>query len=62
MQRFQRVFQAMEQGPTGWVEVAVDCGYYDQAHLIRDFREFTGKPPTALEDGEIELAREFAGR
>jgi len=62
MQRFQRVFQAMEPGPAGWVEVAVDCGYYDQAHLIRDFREFAGKPPTALEAGEIELAREFAGR
>jgi transcriptional regulator GlxA family with amidase domain len=26
--------------------VAVDCGYADQSHLDRDFRAFTGLPPS----------------
>jgi AraC-like DNA-binding protein len=36
-------------GPgTNWAQLALDCGYYDQAHLINDFREFSGFSPTRL--------------
>ena len=26
--------------------IAVDCGYYDQAHFVHDFREWSGFPPS----------------
>ena len=28
-----------------WARIALDCGYYDQSHLINDFRAVTGRTP-----------------
>jgi len=46
--RFQQVFTAMEQVPTEpeWSQIAYDTGYFDQAHFINDFREFSGMSPS----------------
>ena len=56
--RFQRVFRAVEDGGAGWVDAAAECGYYDQAHLIRDFRDLAGEAPAHLLAGD-DLARHF---
>lgn len=60
--RFQRVFRALGGGPQAeadWVSVALDCGYADQPHLIREFREFTGRTPAAFERAAPVLGTRF---
>jgi AraC-like DNA-binding protein len=60
--RFQQVFHAVERADTRWARVAVDCGYYDQSHLIRDFRQFSGDTPTGLLEDFSHFAEFFTRR
>lgn len=54
--RFQRALQGAEQGrPVDWTRIAVDCGYFDQAHFIHDFRLFAGITPTGYEAGRTQF-------
>lgn len=55
--RFDRAVAALRSGVPGPAEVAVACGYADQAHLSRDFRELGGiSPGTFLQDAAPEAA------
>jgi AraC-like DNA-binding protein len=48
--RFANAWVAKEADPkTTWIEIAHSCGYYDQMHLIRDFKEFTQTNPSEIE-------------
>jgi AraC-like DNA-binding protein len=60
--RFQRVFRAMSGPGADWVSVALDCGYADQPHLVREFREFTGSTPEAFRTAPPVLASAFVAR
>ncbi|NUP08953.1 MAG: AraC family transcriptional regulator [Polyangiaceae bacterium] len=47
--RFRRALAAARRKPrTSWCAIAANTGYFDQAHLIADFRALTGKTPNAL--------------
>ena len=47
IQRFQQTRTFIQQNPLpGWATLALDYGYFDQSHLIREFLEFSGLSPT----------------
>ncbi|MFN0168923.1 MAG: DUF6597 domain-containing transcriptional factor [Bryobacteraceae bacterium] len=61
--RFQRTLAFRRARPFAeWAEVALENGYYDQAHLVRDFRQFAGRAPTLQELRAGGLERSLAAR
>ncbi len=48
--RTVRLQRALRRATTSkdWARIAADAGYYDQAHLIADFRELVGLTPGAF--------------
>ena len=45
--RFDRVISRLHaEGGSALADIALDCGYSDQPHLNRDFRQFAGVSPT----------------
>jgi AraC-like DNA-binding protein len=45
--RFRRVFDAIQRDSARpWTDAAFAVGYFDQSHLIRDFRRFVGCTPS----------------
>jgi AraC-like DNA-binding protein len=51
IQRFQKVLEMLSvKAPVDWLDIAFTCGYFDQAHLIHDFRAFADCTPTEYLD------------
>jgi AraC-like DNA-binding protein len=46
--RFNRALGLSRLGVSGWADIAADCGYSDQAHLVREFRDLAGETPGML--------------
>ena len=56
--RFQRALAALHAGGRG-AATALDCGYADQSHFIRDFRRLTGCSPSAHAISDAQLTGFF---
>jgi len=47
IRRFNEALTRIEQQPdVDWLDVALSCGYFDQAHFNHDFRAFSGINPS----------------
>jgi AraC-like DNA-binding protein len=45
--RVNRALRRLERGtPTNWADLAAECGFYDQSHLIHDVRRLAGVAPS----------------
>lgn len=54
--RFNKVLESISNGEMiSWAQLSLDCGYYDQAHFIKEFKNFSGLNPKEylVEKGEF---------
>ena len=53
--RFQNVIKTMKNQNISLEEIVQQCGYYDQSHMIKDFKIFSGMTPEAYRNMGIIL-------
>jgi len=59
--RLQATLKLLEQKQySSLTSLAYESGYYDQAHFIKDFKEFTGLSPKSFFSENLQLATIFA--
>ena len=48
LRRFQLALDRQRVSGTRWLDVAHDLGYFDQMHMVEEFRAFGGEVPSRL--------------
>lgn len=51
VQRFNKSLELVRSANTSLTNIAYECGYYDQAHFIREFKSYTGLTPSCFKAG-----------
>lgn len=61
MIRFSEAYKYKERNPdVSWTKISHRFEYYDQMHLIRDFRSFTGTVPGSIKEDEMLQSVKFS--
>ena len=61
--RFNSVFKFIrEEGESKWHDIIYRCGYYDQAHFIKEFTKFTGETPKKFFHREFRASNFYSGK
>jgi len=51
--RFDKAFRLKNSRPGfDWLRIALECGYHDYQHLVKDYKDFTGLGPVAFHEIE----------
>ncbi|MGC1550106.1 MAG: helix-turn-helix transcriptional regulator [Rhodanobacter sp.] len=53
----EAIAQLQEGEPIAWADLALNLGYFDQAHFIRDFRKLVGRSPAEYARTEHAVVR-----
>jgi AraC-like DNA-binding protein len=48
VQRFNKSLELIRSSTEPLTSIAFECGYYDQAHFIKEFKSYTGLTPTQV--------------
>ncbi|HTE01897.1 MAG TPA: AraC family transcriptional regulator [Mucilaginibacter sp.] len=48
IKRFNKSLELIRSSATPLTSIAFECGYYDQAHFIKEFKSYTGLTPTQV--------------
>lgn len=59
VRRFNKSLDLVLNTPQSLTEIAYDCGYYDQAHFIKEFKKFTGIAPSVSRNSLIKNDANF---
>lgn len=57
------IFEMIKNPDSGKLhDLALECGYYDQAHFINDFNKMIGQSPQKFLKGKHAFVRSYLGR